>query len=167
MIDKFKAEINTRKGLSKPNKFAISIPGDAVTSQALTLLCTRCNIPGKTIEAVEYSPWNTKNKYPTGYSQGEVQAVFHLTNDYFVKNYFDDWSNQVINPDSYTLNYSDTYVKDISIYQLNDQDKRIFGYTLIDAYPISITAIDMDSDSTDSTQKLTVDFAYKIFKKVL
>ena len=98
-----------------------------------------------------------------GYINEDVSFTFHLTGDYYVKKMFDAWSNVCLDPDTYTVPYDEEYKSDVIIQQLNEQNLPIYGIKLRNAFPIQVAGIELNNNSTDTTQKLNVTLAYDDF----
>ena len=190
-IDQFKATIGKRSGLAKQNRFQIfmsppqqsllnidlgniavsALSGNFKASSLINdprdigILCKSVTFPGDTIETMNYDQGGFKQNtlIPTGFAVNEVDLVWHLTNDYYIKKMFDKWIGLIIDKDTYLKNYESTYLRDITIQQLNEQNMPIYGIELQDAFPKSTNAITLSNDSKDVVE-LTVNFAFKNFK---
>ena len=162
-ISDLQAKLIKRAGLARTNRFRLVIPSPFASDngEGLDILCESCSLPGRQINTVDYSPWRNDNKIPIGYTDEDVTCVFHLTNDYYVKDTFDKWLKKIVNPDTYLIEYSETYTSDINIYQLNEADQDVYNVKLLGAWPISINSIELNNSDENNTQKVTVVFTYK------
>jgi len=162
-------ELITKKGIAKSNRFRIEIllsgnlsklspSGDG--GRDISLLCESIKFPTRIINTFEFSSWRNSIKIPNGYINEDVTAVFHLTNDYYIKTIFDKWLNAIVNVDNYLISYDDQFKTTIRIFQLDEKDRDIYGVELREAYPIQMGSIDLDNTSENSTQKLTIEFTY-------
>jgi predicted nucleic acid-binding OB-fold protein len=82
-----------------------------------------------------------------------------LTQDMFAKKFFDAWQSQIINPD-YSINYKDTYTKDIIVQQLNKDNFPVYTVLFKNAYPVTVDAIELSADSSDTISTMSVSLAY-------
>lgn len=188
-IDAFKATIGKRQGLARANRFAIfmSPPSSSLLNldiesigaslisgsfdprslvndpRDIALLCESCQIPGRQITTLDYSLIRQQLKVPNGYLNEDITFVFHLTNDYYMRNIFDKWSQIVIDQVTYRVSYPAQYKRDITIQQLNEQNIPVYGVKLKNAFPVTIQSIDLNNTSAD-TQKLPVTFTYEDFE---
>ena len=80
-----------------------------------------------------------------------------------MKKMFDKWSSMIINPDSYKLNYNADYQRDVVIQQLNEKNIPVYGIKLLNAYPVSVQAVDLNNSTQDGIQKLSVTMTYEDF----
>lgn len=189
-IDAFKATIGKRQGLARANRFAIfmSPPSSSLLNldvesigaslisgsfdprslvndpRDIALLCESCQIPGRQITTLDYSLIRQQLKVPNGYLNEDITFVFHLTNDYYMRNIFDKWSQLVIDQVTYRVSYPSQYKRDVTIQQLNEQNIPVYGVKLKNAFPVTIQSIDLNNTSADTTQKLSVTFTYEDFE---
>ena len=188
-IDSFKSSVDKRAGLAKVNRFAVfmSPPNQSLLNidvgnilvsaisgnfnarslvndpRDIGLMCESCSIPGRQIQTMEHSHFRQAVKVPNSYINEDVTFSFHLTNDYYMKKMFDKWTSLVINPDTFKLNYDSTYKRDVTIQQLNEKDVPIYGITLRNAFPVTVTSIELSNASENTTQKLSVTMTYEDF----
>ena len=188
-IDSLKGVINKRGGLAKTNKFAIVMTpptntllnldvaehvrnalsgtfglGDLVNDpRDIALLCENVSLPGRQIQTMEYASlqdWFT-SKIPTGYLSDDVTFSFHLTGDYYIRKMFDRWQGSIISTKSKLVSYEAEYFSDVIIQQLDQNGIPIYGIKLINAFPTTVSAIVLDNNAADQTQRLTVTLAYE------
>ena len=159
-IDNLKSTIGKRGGIAKTNRFAVfmSPPQSTLLNLDLQnigvnllsgtfdakslindprdvgLLCERCSIPGKQIQTMEHSHFRQSVKIPNSYLLEDIEFSFLLTNDYHIKKMFDTWTNLIVDPDTYKVNYKEVYQRDIVIQQLNEQNIPIYGIKLKNYY---------------------------------
>jgi hypothetical protein len=133
------------------------------------LLCQSCTLPGKLISTVESGHNHHLSKKPYSAATDEVTMSFLLTNDYYVKKYFDMWQEMIIDTshEHYKAYYKRDYVKDVTIQQLSTGNDIVPGYSikLENAYPIQVSAIELNNGS-DGILEVTVTWEYDNFKSV-
>ncbi len=117
------------------------------------------NIPGKQLQSFAYSPYRNPVEVPTGYINDELNMSFILTNDYFVKKFFDKWTQLIVDPTSYLISYPEDYRADINIQQLGPDGEVIYEVTATEAFPKSVKGVDFTSDQTQ-INKIDVTFAF-------
>ena len=198
-IDTMKSTINRRGGVARGNRYAVYIThpskgmnsflkfdpatllsnlisGDGVNlgdfisdPRDMFLLCQSASLPGKRITTTESTHNHNRTKKPYSMMTEEVTMSFLLTNDYYIKKYFDMWQEMIIDTAGrhYKAFYKDEYSTDIIIQQLSSSNDVIPGYTikLENAYPITVGAIDL-SEGSDGMMELSVTFEYDNFKSV-
>lgn len=166
-IAQFVSLIRAKGGIAKKNRFRINISIPSYSSGDISLLCESISFPSKTIQSFDFSSYRNPIKIPTGFANEDVTAVFHLTNDYYIKDIFDKWLDSIVNTKDYFISYDAAFKTDIQIYQLNEKDEDIYGIKLLDAYPISTSTVDLDNTATNTTQKLSVDFTYNYWEPII
>jgi len=198
-IDTLKSTINRRGGIARGNRFGVYvshpskgmnsllnfnpaklisniISGDGVhlgdfiqDPRDMFLLCQSCTLPGKLISTVESGHNHHLSKKPYSAATDEVTMSFLLTNDYYVKKYFDMWQEMIIDTshEHYKAYYKRDYVKDVTIQQLSTGNDIVPGYSikLENAYPIQVSAIELNNGS-DGILEVTVTWEYDNFKSV-
>ena len=101
-IDNLKSTVASRGGIARPNNFLVelpSLPGFSRASDPLNILCTNASIPSKQILTTDRRIGMEFEKIAYGYAVDDVSLTFLLTNDYYVKRYFDRWKDFIINED--------------------------------------------------------------------
>ena len=170
-IDNLQAAINRRKGFAHPNRFSLTFPilrqvVDSEQARDIEFFCESTSIPGRQILTNDYGPTRQTEKRPNGYSNEDVNFVFNLTNDYFIRDVFNRWTNAIVNRDTYEVGYKNDYAFDIFVHQLDEEDTKIYTVSLRDAFPVTVQNIDLNNTTTDSVQKLNVTMAYRDFEEL-
>ena len=191
-IDAFKATIGRRSGLARQNRFAVFMTppqqtllnldlqnaaanllsgsfsvGSLVNDpRDIALLCNSCQLPGRQIQTLDkqFLDFRQSIKVPTGYFNEDITFEFHLTNDYYIKKIFDRWTSTVIDPQTYALKYDSEYKTDVVIQQLNEKNVPVYGVKLKNAYPVTVNSVDLNNESSDTTQKLSVTMTFEDFE---
>ena len=170
-ISEFKERIGRHQGFAKANRFEVDFSGvNAVTEFSsnwiqnvsdLNIMCDNVTLPGRTTSTFDFTAWRNPIKIPNGYAEEDIEMSFLLTNDYFVKDMLEYWSNLVIDRDTYLLNYD--YRGDFTISQLNENNERVHTTHVIGGFPYTIKGITLDNAEGDTITKLGVTFAYQRF----
>ncbi len=198
-IDTMKSTINRRGGVARGNRFGVYvthpsksmnsllgfnpatllsnlISGDGVNigdfiqdPRDMFLLCQSCTMPGKRIMTTEATHNHHNTKKPYSAATDEVTMTFLLTNDYYIKKYFDMWQEMIIDTSSshYKAFYKKDYCTDVTIQQLSASNDVVPGYTikLENAYPIQVGAIELSSGS-EGLMELSITWEYDNFRSV-
>ena len=198
-IDTMKSTINRRGGVARGNRFGVYIthPSKSMNSllnfnpatllsnlisgqgvnagdfiqdpRDMFLLCQSVTMPGKRIITTEATHNHHNTKKPYSAATDEVTMTFLLTNDYYIKKYFDMWQEMII--DTRTAHYKTFYKKeystDVTIQQLSASNDVVPGYTieLMNAYPIQVGAIEL-SEGNEGLLELSITWEYDNFKSV-
>ena len=198
-IDTMKSTINRRGGVARGNRYAVYIThpskgmnsflkfdpatllsnlisGDGVNlgdfisdPRDMFLLCQSASLPGKRITTTEATHNHNRTKKPYSMMTEEVTMSFLLTNDYYVKRYFDMWQNMIIDDsgDHYKTMYKRDYSTDVTIQQLSTSNDFIPGYSiqLLNAYPIQVSSVEL-SNGGDGLLEVSVTWEYDNWKTV-
>ena len=198
-IDTMKSTINRRGGVARGNRYAVYIThpskgmnsflkfdpatllsnlisGDGVNlgdfisdPRDMFLLCQSASLPGKRITTTEATHNHNRTKKPYSMMTEEVSMSFLLTNDYYVKKYFDMWQNMIIDDsgDHYKTMYKRDYSTDVTIQQLSTSNDFVPGYSiqLLNAYPIQVSSVEL-SNGGDGLLEVSVTWEYDNWKTV-
>ena len=185
-IDKFKSVISKRGGLAPQNRFAVYMalplisfdPQDLIakvfdqganTSGGLfgindprdvSILCDSVTMPGRQIATNDLQNNLLAVKMPYTYMNDDVTFSFHITNDHFMKKYFEKWFNQIVDRRSMTMKYKSQYATDVIIQQLDQRDVPVYTCTLRNAFPTTIAGYEVTNSGENQTQRMQITLAY-------
>jgi hypothetical protein len=198
-IDTMKSTINRRGGLARGNRFGVYIShpsrsmnsllgfnpatllsnlisGDGINigdfiqdPRDMFLLCQSCSMPGKRIMTTEATHNHHNTKKPYSAATDEVTMTFLLTNDFYIKKYFDMWQEMIIDTshEHYKAFYKRDYSTDVTIQQLSASNDVIPGYTvkLENAYPIQVGVVELNEGS-EGLMEISITWEYDNFRSV-
>ena len=198
-IDTMKSTINRRGGVARPNRFGVYIThpsksmnsllnfnpatllsnlisGDGVNiadfisdPRDMFILCKSVTMPGKRITTTEAMHNHHLSKKPYSAATDEVTMTFMLTNDYYIKKYFDMWQEMIVDTSGkhYKTFYKSEYSTDVTIQQLSQGNDIVPGYSikLLNAYPIQVGAIELSSEG-EGLLEVSITWEYDNFKSV-
>lgn len=168
-ISAFKAQM--QGGGARPNQFRVELTFPAfvgsiasAAGNAAQFLCRTATLPASTTEDITaayrgrpvhfagertFQPWSI--------------SVYNDTN-FLIRNVMERWTNGVLN---YTttngiMRPSD-YQVDMSVYQLDRNDRVIKTYRFYDAYPTNIGQIQLDFETNNQIETFDVEFTYNYF----
>lgn len=154
-ITDLKNNINAGRGLAVQNRFRITIDGED-----RSLDCESASMPGRQVMSLDYQANRQSIKVPTTYLNEDVTLTFLVKNDFEIVDYFRQWVDSVINRPSYRLNFVESYRKEIQIEQLDKSGNRVDLVKLINAWPVTVNALNLDNTAEHSPQKLVVTLTY-------
>ena len=118
-IDDLKALISNKKGLARPNVFAVALPPIAgLRSRELNLLCSRVNLPGRQITTADRDIGLITQKVANNHAYDDVSLTFRCLNDYGIREYFEAWQDRCIDQNSLEVGYLNDYAFNVKIHQL-------------------------------------------------
>ena len=183
-IDEFKSN-GAQFGFIRPAYFMANIariPGFLSAKggdpRFLIYLCSAGNLPGITIATTEERRWGygPTQKIPTDALHPDVTLTFYADGNGDAIAFFDEWLRSVV---TYTdpsgtfkgasygeIQYPSNYYTNLELYAFNeapgvDVQTEILRYTLMDAFPISMSDVQMDWSADSSIATFTVTFAYR------
>lgn len=132
----------------------------------MDLYCRSTTMPGKHIMTQDYATWGHAAKQPQGFAEDDVEMVFEGTNDFFVKRILDEWTDLVIDPNTYLISYDAEYRADIRISSLNrNNGGEEVNYTILleGAFPLGTKGFPLDDSADNTSVKFSATFAYDKF----
>lgn len=162
-IDRLKSAIGAHKNVAVSNRYEVKIFGPTIKvidSVMLSLFATSVQIPSRNIFTSEFTNGNITLKNPYTYNDEDITISFILTNDYIARNVFETWINKIIDNQQYIVGYKSEYTGTVEISHLSQQNKEVHRVKLIEAYPITMSAIELSSDAENQVSKLDVTFTY-------
>jgi len=180
----FRAQVSNSKfgGLALANKFVVRITppsrvfaGDAFPKmEQLTFFCNTSNLPGKTINTFDHKPYafGQVNKMPISRTNDSLTTSFFSDSNYLIMAFFQQWLNFIVQDGGEVFNnrgyreigYKDHYATTIEIigYDYDSQEK--VTYTLYEAYPTQIGAVQMGWEQNDTLIQIPIEFTYDDMK---
>jgi hypothetical protein len=160
---KFIGEIKTL-GLARTNRFEVEMtpPGGATTSlDRMLLFCSSTSIPGINLASAANRTYGETREVVYDRMYEPMNMTFHVDRKMTVKTIFDNWINTIINPSNRKIGYYSEYTCQIKIKIQDVDEKATYIIYLNEAYPKTITAIDLNAADDNDTQRLAVSFAYR------
>ena len=161
------------KSFARPNLFEVEIsPRGAGTSknninQRLNISCHTCQVPGLEILTTE------KDTTQAGYNSiayqktyADVTMQFYCNSDMKELEIFQNWMSLMVSPINNHVGYHKSYAAQISIKNIDRQQKKVLTTTLFDAYPKSVGAIDLSYGANDEVMSISVVFTYRYYEQV-
>lgn len=170
-ISQFKAQM--AQGGARPNQFAVELSfpagvlqatGGADVATTAEFLCKAAQLPASTLEDITalyrgrpvhfagertFAPWTV--------------SIYNEAN-FAIRNAMETWHNLIVQYSATNGSVApSSYQVDMSVYQLNRNDRIIKTYRFYDAYPTSIGAIGLDFDANNQIEMFDVEFTYNYF----
>ena len=153
----------TSGSFARPSLYEVSIFPKGTSNndliQRMNLNCHTATIPGLAITTGE------KNAGYRSYAQnrvfGDFSCSFHMHEDMLELKIFQDWMKLMVQPEDNHVGFYDSYKSTVEIRKLDRQQKSVLTTTLHDAYPKSISQIDLSYGNTSTILSLTVGWQYR------
>tara|TARA_Y100000385_G_C13074604_1_gene630790 strand:+ start:1064 stop:1729 length:666 start_codon:yes stop_codon:yes gene_type:complete len=127
----------------------------------ISILCEAVSFPGRQISTLDYIADRQAIKVPYSIINEDVSMTFILTNDYYMKKVFDTWASGIFDVENYRAGYKKDFVTDIVIQQLDQNNIPIYSVKLEGAFPTTVSAVNLDNNSENTIQKMTVTMSYE------
>lgn len=147
-----------QKSLARQNRFTVSISKS--TDNLVELFCEQALLPSLSFSSQPTRTYGEQREVIYDRNFESISLTFLVDRQMKVKDYFDKWTNEMIDPYSRIVGFYDSYVRDISIITQDTKDNNTYIVVLREAYPKTISAVQLDHNSKD-VMKLQVTFNYK------
>lgn len=135
-------------------------------TEKINVFCHTCTMPQRSLMTYEHKQLNAPYKVPYSQSYDPVSFVFYGDGDLSARRYFEIWQNAVVNIQSNTMNFYSEYVSDVIIEQMDQEGNPTYGVQLIEAYPMSVTAMDYSYSNQNTIQNIAIVLTYKYWKNL-
>lgn len=166
-------------GISRPTRFNVQIiiPLSAFSESIFTmyefitenlldnnvrlnLSVEQVSMPGKALATADVSSYGPQRKFPYVTTYEDVIMSMRLSKDLNERKIIDAWMATAIDTVTNDVNYMKEYAGSVIIEQLDENDNKVYGVTLHNAYPIAMGNLEMDHSAKDSYHKQQVTFTY-------
>lgn len=135
-------------------------------SRDVMMMCDSFNLPGLTNSTTDVRIFGENREVPYMPLYPSLELSFILDRNMAIKQFFDDWSNEVI--DKFTRNvgyYSDYANTDLDLIVTDKAGKAVYCARVYEAYPKAVQDIRFGFDSKDII-RLNVTLAFKYWAKI-
>ena len=165
-VDDFKSKL--RGGGARPNLFraTVNFPGYAGGDVELTsFLCKAAQLPASVMNVIEV-PFRGRQLKIAGDRTFETWTATILNDtDFTIRNSMERWMNGI---NSHAANTGLTnpvdYQADLVVEQLDRDETVIKTYNFRGAFPINVSAIDLNYETVDTVEEFTVEFAVQYWE---
>ena len=176
---------NSKNGMSRPNRYEVTlfppsgtrgskglgsnvftkIMGDLLgdgTVRATGLRCESISMPGRNMDSTpDTNIYGPEREVVTGYSFGDINAVFQCSSDMREKKYWETWQRLTYNPTTFDIGYYKDYVGTVDIHKLDEQERRRYGVRLMEAWPKTIGPQQLAYNDNNTYQTVEITIAYR------
>ena len=167
-IDDFAARL--QGGGARANQFQVIIPsvagiiGTGLDSSTTSFLVRTASLPGQTITEIPIN-FRGRQLFIAGDRTFETWAttVFNDT-DFMIRNGIETWMNRINDlSNSRGLSNVRDYTADLTVNQLNRDNKVIKTYVLKNCWPTAIGAIELNMDTVSEIETFDITWRYTSF----
>lgn len=163
-------------GMMKPNRYVVEFhlpPGVSSSEErrlngggGINIKCHTAMFPQRTLQTSELKQNTNPYRVPFGVMYDPVTFSFYSDASGDTRSYFDMWQQAAIHLTSHTLNFYKEYVSDISMWILDEAGRKRYGVKLIEAYPISVGAMDVSYSQANNFQTVICTMSYKRWEEI-
>ena len=157
---------------AKTSNFEVRIFSKLGSVNDLTFRAESVALPGRSVATTDFFDVGPQRKM--GYSAIYLETAinFILSERYNEKEYFDQWIDAIVGPhrvqrnpggNRFNAGYYDDYKGTIEIQNYSESGQPTYKTTLIEAFPINISPVQLDWSSGDIS-KLNVTFTYRYYE---
>jgi len=165
-VNEFKSKIIERGGILDVNKFKVILPqvqGSGLSGEDLNLLCISVDMPGRQITTQPRRIGIKEEKVADGFAVDDVNITFYMPADGSIKKYFETWAALAVPNRMGIVNYKVQYQKPVTIEHLTRSGAVSHTTSLIEAFPTSLQAIELSSETTNQLSRYAVQLSYTDF----
>jgi hypothetical protein len=125
------------------------------------LFCEQAQLPGMSYETNQVRSYGEVKEVVYSKLYEHINLSFYVDAGFLVKDFFNSWMNVIQDPKTRDFNYPTTYLAPtVEIIVQDAQDMGRYKCTLYNAFPKSISAVQLDSNNKD-IMKLQVSLSYQ------
>ena len=137
-------------GYATPNRFEVLIfpPFGRRTeeSKKVSLRCETVTLPGRNLNTLTDSNiYGPTREIVDGVTFAEdITMTFQASSELDERVFFEEWQELAFNKKTWNIGYYNDYVNTVEIYLLDKKDKRRYGIRLVEAFPKTINATELN-----------------------
>ena len=175
----------SNEGYARPNKYEVVIYKPALSStngqnqnqnrgdlagvtdmDKISMRCESVILPGRALTTVDDTNIHgPRRQVVDGVNYAEsVQMTFQSSADARERVAFEKWQYKAFNPKTWQVGYYNHYVGTVEIFLLDHQMQRRYGVQLMEAFPKTLTDVNLSAPSSAEIIKWTVDMNFRYWQ---
>jgi len=169
-MQKLFAAIN-QDGVQHSNKFEVRVwpPGFAPGVEEIDLRCESVTMPGRTLNSITDSNiFGPTRELVDGVTYAEdVTCSFVADAKFGIRRFFESWQELAFDPNTWEVKYANGpdgkggYLGHVEIFTLSQSGDRMYGVTLKEAFPKTLSANELNMTSINELQRISVGFSFR------
>ena len=171
-VDNFTARIATM-GLASPNKFEVDItyPSIVGIGEVLNIMCETATIAGRTVQSMLDIQYGIRREIAYGAPQyTPLSLTFLCSESMQEKKVLDNWNNIIVDATkatgAFNVAYYDDYKGTIKVKKLDRTGEEVLQVEYLDAWPKTISQVDLNHTTTNATLRVTCEFSYSYWRTI-
>lgn len=161
-LNEFISKVKSEGLLTGTHYFVIF--GDE-TGKEVSLMCDSVNLPGLTNATTEIRLFGENREVPYIPIYANLELSFIADRKMVVKQYFEQWSNAVVNKTTRSVGYYSDYTRQLDIIVTDKESKAVYCARVFEAYPKAIQDIRFGFDNKDIV-RVNVSLAFKYWMQI-
>ncbi len=155
----------SKKGLFSPDRYKVQIwsPVGNLTEDDL-LYCSSPSLPGRGFSTQERFDHGPIRKIPYTELYNDASFAFYNSKDLHEWSFFNDWQEFIGGGKDYYLPWYDDILGKVVIQPMDRTEQVQKTITLFEAYPVTLSDIQMGYEMQNDTSTFTVEFAFHHFE---
>lgn len=148
--------------------FPAALVGNAnLAGQKAEFMCKAASIPASDVSEIEVM-YRGRPVYMAGERTFQPWTVsVYNDGDFVLRNAFEDWVQGISNAEATNgVLLPAAYQVDLEVHQLDRNDAVLQKYKLVDAFPLSVSDMQLSWDQNNQIQEYSVSFRFNYFTKV-
>ena len=177
------SSFHSDEGYAIPNRFEVLIlsppkRGGGITTnayagsergsdaRAVSLRCESVNLPGRNLNTLtDTNIYGPTREIVDGVTYAEeIAMTFQASSGLDERVFFEEWQKQAFDENSWNVGYYNDYVSEVQIYLLDRKDQRRYGLRLLEAFPKTIEATELNQGSNNELIKTSVNFSFRYWE---
>ena len=171
------------EGYAIPNRFEVLIlsppkRGGGITTnayagsergsdaRAVSLRCESVSLPGRNLNSLtDTNIYGPTREIVDGVTYAEdITMTFQASSGLNERVFFEEWQKQAFDENTWNVGYYNDYVSEVHIYLLDRKDQRRYGLKLIEAFPKTIEATELNQGANNEIIKTSVSFSFRYWE---
>ena len=179
-VENFTAQI-AKVGLASPNKFEVDVTPPTRLNfggEKFNLMCESASIGGRTVQSMLDIQYGIRREIAYGAPQYTPLSLAFLCSEKMTEKLkLDAWSNLCVDATGirsqtnrtapFNVGYYDDYKGSVKVTKLDKSGEKVLTIEYLDAWPKTISQVDLNHSTKDSTLRVTCEFSYTYWKLVL
>ena len=128
--------------------------------------CESVNLPGRNLNTLtDTNIYGPTREIVDGVTYAEeIAMTFQASSGLDERVFFEEWQKQAFDENSWNVGYYNDYVSEVQIYLLDRKDQRRYGLRLLEAFPKTIEATELNQGSNNELIKTSVNFSFRYWE---
>ena len=135
-------------------------------ARAVSLRCESISLPGRNLNTLtDTNIYGPTREIVNGVTYAEdITMTFQASSGLDERVFFEEWQKQAFDENEWNVGYYNDYVSEVQIYLLDRKDQRRYGLRLLEAFPKTIEATELNQGTNNEIVKTSVSFSFRYWE---